>query len=60
MEDDTREPQLIEPLDGLPAPRLVPGRQDDRDAAAGQLAAHLEADPFVPSGDDGDPGNRSR
>ena len=60
MEDDIGEPQPFELLHGHLAPRLVPGRQNDRDACSGQLPAHLETDPLVPAGDDGNPSNRNR
>lgn len=54
MEDDAGEPERLELLDGLCTSRLVSGRQNDREAAAGQLPAHLETDPLVAAGDDGD------
>jgi len=55
MEDDADDPLLSELLRGGRAPRLVPGCQNDGDAAGGQLPAHLEPDPLVPAGDHGNP-----
>ena len=55
MENDIGEPCFSELLHGGCAPRLVPGRQDDGDAGAGELPAHLQPDPFVPAGDHRDP-----
>ena len=55
MENDIGEPCICELLDGGCAPLLVPGCQDDGDAIAGQLPAHLQPDPFVPAGNNSNP-----
>uniref|UniRef100_A0A0E0PBY0 Uncharacterized protein n=1 Tax=Oryza rufipogon TaxID=4529 RepID=A0A0E0PBY0_ORYRU len=57
MEDDTGEAHPTELLGGLHAPRLVPGRQNHRDAVGSQLPAHLQSDPFVAAGDHSNPGS---
>lgn len=55
MENDAGEARVRELLYGGGAPLLVSGCQDDGDAVAGQLPAHLQPDPFVPAGDNGNP-----